>query len=290
TVDPSATSPDALRNVDTRYRSQAHFNPTARTVYLTLHTRVPPFDHVSVRRALNYAIDRRKVVALWGGPHTALVTCQVLPPNLGGYRRYCPYTLDPSSNGVWTAPDLAKARRLVAASGTRRMPIVMWARPTAFPGGAKIARYVASVLRDLGYRVRLQFIPANASAALGWRHRRQVGLNLQDWSADYPAASNFINNLLSCGSIRFIPATDGFNLAEFCDRRIDAQIKHALSLDESEPSAANALWAKIDHELVDQAPWVPLLNPQQFDFVSKRLGNYQYNPEWHGLGDQLWVR
>jgi YVTN family beta-propeller protein len=277
--DISSVPRSALRTLRTRYGSQAHFAPVARTVYLTLHTKVAPFDDVRVRHALNYAIDRGKVVSLWGGPDTAAPTCQVLPPNFPGYRRYCPYTLS-----------LTKARNLVAASGTKGMSIVFWARPAAFPGGRLIAEYVASVLRSLDYRVQIRFIPPNAPAYLGWSHRRQVALNLQDWTADYPIASNFINNLLSCGAIRFSAAAPTFNLSEFCDRPIDREIKQALSLEERDPSAADALWAKIDHQVVARAPWVPLLNPRAFDFVSRRVGNYQFNPQWHGLNDQMWVR
>ena len=40
---------------------------------------------------------------------------------------------------------------------------------------------------------------------------------------------------------------------------------------------------------VDQVPWVPLVNPKTFDFLSKRVGNYQYNPSLGILIDQLWV-
>ena len=286
--DLSTVPRSLLRGLHRQYGSQIQLNPLARTVYLALHTRVPPFNDVRVRRALNYAIDRRAVVRLWGGPDSAVPTCQVLPPNFPGYRRYCPYTLDPNSRGTWNRPDLAKAKRLVAASGTRGMSVLFWERGDAYPGGRRIAAYVASTLRSLGYRVRIRLIPVNAPADLGRHQRREVGLNMQDWFADYPAASNFVNNLLSCSSMR-VPVS-GFNLAEFCDRRIDAEIKRALSLDQTDPSAANALWANVDHDVVDQAPWVPLLNPQSFDFVSKRVGNYQYNPQWHGLGDQMWVR
>src|SRR5262249_34951622 len=154
-----------------------HLNPAARTVYLALNTKVPPFDDVRVRRALNYAVDRRRVVQLWGGPDSAVPTCQVLPPNFPGYRRYCPYQFN-----------LPKAKALVVASGTRGMSIVVWVRDDAYPGGRRIAAYVASVLRGLGYRVHVRFIPTNAPADLGWRHRGTVGLNLQDWFADFPAS------------------------------------------------------------------------------------------------------
>ena len=55
------------------------------------------------------------------------------------------------------------------------------------------------------------------------------------------------------------------------------------------PGAASALWARIDHELVDQAPWVPLYNPRELVVLSARVGNYQFDPNWNLLVDQLWV-
>lgn len=54
---------------------------------------------------------------------------------------------------------------------------------------------------------------------------------------------------------------------------------------------ANALWAQVDHRYVtDQAPWVPLWNPQSFVFLANRVGNYQFDPNQGVLVDLLWVR
>ena len=35
---------------------------------------------------------------------------------------------------------------------------------------------------------------------------------------------------------------------------------------------------------------VSLLTPSTIDFVSHRVGNYEYNPVWGALLDQMWVR
>ena len=56
------------------------------------------------------------------------------------------------------------------------------------------------------------------------------------------------------------------------------------------PAEANRLWARLDRELVDRAAWLPLVTPKTTDFVSKRVGNYQYHPLWGVLLDQLWVK
>jgi peptide/nickel transport system substrate-binding protein len=84
-------------------------------------------------------------------------------------------------------------------------------------------------------------------------------------------------------------AWGNWNDAEFCDPGIDAQMRHAAAAQITDPAAANALWARIDREITDQAPWLPFDNPQAIDIVSKRLGNYQHN-FLGAILDQFWVR
>ena len=64
----------------------------------------------------------------------------------------------------------------------------------------------------------------------------------------------------------------------------------ALAADETNSPAAARLWANADKQFTDQAPLVSLLTPSTIDFVSNRAGNYQYNPVWGALLDQMWVR
>ena len=52
-----------------------------------------------------------------------------------------------------------------------------------------------------------------------------------------------------------------------------------------------ALWQRIDREITDAAPWVPLIASKNVSVLSKRVGNYQYSPAAVAmLIDQLWVR
>ena len=55
-------------------------------------------------------------------------------------------------------------------------------------------------------------------------------------------------------------------------------------------AAANALWAKIDREVVDQAPAVFAFNPWDVNVFSARVGNFQHQPVLDVLLDQLWVQ
>jgi peptide/nickel transport system substrate-binding protein len=118
--------------------------------------------------------------------------------------------------------------------------------------------------------------------------RNRPQLSFFGWLQDFPAPQDFIQ-LFTCAS--FVPGNPGnVNVAEFCSRRIDAQVQQALALQAQGLAAASPRWATIDHELTDQAPWVPLFNPRDLTVLSARVGNYQFHPYWNLLIDQLWVR
>ena len=89
----------------------------------------------------------------------------------------------------------------------------------------------------------------------------------------------------------FMPdSTGNANLSEFCDPRLDGQIASALTAESNRSPEAAALWSQADRIVTDQTPVVPLAVPSTIDFVSSRVGNYQYSFEWGMLWDQLWVR
>ena len=55
-------------------------------------------------------------------------------------------------------------------------------------------------------------------------------------------------------------------------------------------SAAATLWARLDRQLTDLAIWLPTVTPNEVDFLSSRVRNYQYNPVWGAHIDQFWIR
>jgi peptide/nickel transport system substrate-binding protein len=263
--------PEQIDTIATRYPSRLRSTPSGETDFLSLNTRIPPFSNLDARRAVNYAVDRRAVLDLFGGSQYARPTCQALPPNFPGYEAYCPYTQG--------APDLGKARQLIARSGTAGMRVELVGADVR-PYDA-LARHMAGVLERLGYRVSTKLLPFEEWAvAVGDRHSNTEAA-MGAWRPDYPSPSGVIVPLFSC-------ARQG--LMAFCRRGIDTQMRRAQSLQLTDPRAANALWARIEREIVDQAPLVGLVNLKDVEFVSERLGNYQYHPMFSTLLDQLWVR
>jgi peptide/nickel transport system substrate-binding protein len=271
---------ELIREVTTRFTSQLHTTAGSETQFLQLNATLPPFDDVRVRRALNYAIDRNVVVRLWGGPAVATATCQVLPPGVLGFRRYCPYTKRPRANGRWSGPDLATARRLVRASGTSGDEVIVWGSFEDFAVQHKVLPYVVSVLRRLGFRARAHLVPSSYFQHAGPRAFRRIQMTPPDWADN--TAYNFFAPWLACDA--------ALNHHWFCDRTLDRAIGDAQNLESSDPRAAAARWAAVDRTVVDRAAWVPLVNPRTFDFLSAEVGSYQHHPVLGLIADQLTVR
>jgi peptide/nickel transport system substrate-binding protein len=262
-----------------RYPSQFHVHAEQATVLLFLNTTHVPFNDLRVRRAVNYAVDRAAISGSYGGPTYAPPTCQLRPPGTVGFRRYCPYTAAPSRTGEWKAPDLTRARRLVAASGTRGMKVTVWTYPGFWESAAEGA---VRALEQLGYRAsirRAAGLDAYIARATDEK-TRGVQAGMIGWYG-VPRTAASLLELLRC-----VPP----DLSFFCDERIDARIERGLEIQATDPDSARALWTGIERDIVDLAPWVPLFTPSHAHLVSKRVGNYQFNAESKLLFDQLWVR
>jgi YVTN family beta-propeller protein len=260
-------------------RLRPFVHPT--TDFMSLNTDAPPFDDVRVRRALNYAVDRKKIVELYGGPEFARATCQVLPPNFPGFRPYCPYTIDPSDDGAWTAPNLSRARELISDSGTAGMEVRVW-QIAGQRVSDELGDYFVDLLERLGYRASLRGLTdlERYFGALYGPDRPDIAF--EAWFADYPSASTFIVPLHSCEG-------EG-NSSGFCDPQIDRLAERAAELQVTDQEFSRRLWARVEARIVDQAPWIPLVNPRLVALVSERVGNDQYHPLWNLLMEQVWVR
>jgi YVTN family beta-propeller protein len=278
-------SPD-LRSLPVQYPARVHFGLKLGTEYAFLNTRLPPFTSIKARQAVNYAIDRARILQFFHYVSgQAAAACQMLPADFPGHQGYCPYTTG-AGDGAWHGPDLEKAQQLVTESGTTNMPVTVWISddpPTYKAAGS----YLVGLLNDLGYRARLHTVSWDQYHDAIYNPRLNIQVGIWGWGADYPAPSTFFDPMLSCQSADQ-PGTQ--NMARFCHPQVDALASQALAAQATDPAAARRLWAQADHIVTDQAPYVPVDNKSLAGFVSSRLGNFQMSPVYGLLVDQMWVR
>ena len=276
---------DRLAEIGSTYADQVFLTPLTAWWYAPMNTNLAPFDNVKARQAVNYAIDRNAMVNLFGGPVLATPVCQVLPPGFPGHEPYCPYTKDPGT--TWSAPDLDKAKALVEESGTKGQKVTIIAEDTTV--SKAIGTYLQSVLTEIGYEAEVKPISPNIQFTYIQNTNNQVQISITQWYQDYPAASDFLNILFGCSS--FTPGSDSsINIAGFCDKDIQAKMDEALLLGVTDPEAANKMWAEIDRAVTDAAPMAALFTPKHVDFVSKRVGNFQFNSQFYWMVSQSWVQ
>ena len=276
---------DRLAEIGTQNADQVHVNALTAFWYAPLNVNLAPFDDVRVRQALNYAVDRDALVGIFGGPVLAQPVCQILPPGFPGHEDFCTYTRDPGT--TWSAPDMDKARALVDESGTKGQKVTVITEDTVV--SRDVGTYLASVLSDLGYDASVKAISANIQFTYIQNTNNNVQISVSQWYQDYPAASNFLNVLLSCAS--FHPGSDAsVNISGFCDKDLDAQMQAAMKQSIADPKGADVEWAKIDKAMMDKAPVVPLFTPKHVDFVSKRLGNFVFSNQSQWQMSQAWVQ
>jgi len=270
-----------------RFPAQVHVNPLPDILYTAFNTRVAPFNDPRVRRAFSLAADRGSFVTMLGGPDLAAPTCQILPPGIPGYQPYCPFTTDDSPSGAWVGPDLAAARQLVAASGTRGMRVTVWSDD--FAPDPTTGAFTVSVLRELGYQATLHIATPQAMQAVN-DSRRQIQATDGNWYADYPSASDFFDQFFRCSAFRLDDPAATRNGSFFCAPAIDKLINLADAQQATNPAQAAATWATVDQAVTFAAPWVPLAVLNNVDFLSARMSNYQYNLFFGILLDQLHIR
>ena len=279
-----APPPDRLGELSTRYASQVHVNPLLAIYYLAMNVNLAPFDNAKARQAVDYAIDRKALVGLWGGPNLAGPLCQILPVGMVGHEDYCSYTLNPGTK--WTAPDMPKAMRLMEESGTKAAEVTLITSDRS--NNKAIATYMQSVLTDLGYKVSVKPISFNIQFTYIQNTNNKVQISLTDWYQDYPSPADFLDVLFGCGS--FHPGSDSsVNISGFCDKKVDADIKAAEAKAVTDPDAAAKLWAAVDREVTDAAPVAPLFQPKEAEITSKRLGSFVFSQQIHFIFSQAWV-
>jgi peptide/nickel transport system substrate-binding protein len=193
--------------------------------------------------------------------------------------------LSPGAAGVWTAADLAKARRLIRQSHRKGATVTVW----GFHAVDDATREIASTLNRIGLRARPKLVSIDEMFTRAGNSRSGVQISVGGWGADYPTPLGFLFNIFDCRA--FVPASDyNSNFSEFCDRRVQSAMGRALAAEQSDAGASAPLWARVDRMITDAAPAATFATQRTLAIVSKRVQNYQFHPQWGPLLSQISLR
>ncbi|MGN6551458.1 MAG: ABC transporter substrate-binding protein [Pararhizobium sp.] len=227
------------------------------TSYITLNTTMKPFDNVKVRKAVNMAINKRRVIQIING--RAEPAKEVLPPLMPGYdKSYEGYQFDP-----------AAAKKLLADAGyPNGFETQLYVYNT--DPNPRIAQAIQRDLQEIGIKADIKSLAqANVIAAGGSKDGApMIWSGGMAWIDDYPDPSDFYWPILSCTGAE----EGGWNWAKYCNKTLDAEASKADAIaDPSRQDERNKMWSGIFDKVMADAPWVPVFHEKRYTIKSDRM-------------------
>jgi peptide/nickel transport system substrate-binding protein len=244
---------DRLSEVQTKYKDQLRLYTPANTYYFAMNTRVPPFNKLQAREAINYAIDRGAMVRLFGG--LGVTTQNFLPPTYPQYKKITHYT-----------HDLAKAKQLVQQSGTAGMKVTVWGLNEA--PSQPTTEYVADVLNKIGWKATPKLLAHDVYFTTIGNQATKAQIMYTDWYQDYPHPLDWFDVLLNGNRIT---QTHNNNVGNADFPAANATIEK-LKKEPKLNSTINSQWAQLDNDyVVKYSAVAPYLNIEGTDFFGKNV-------------------
>ena len=224
---------------DPALQERTLLSPTPSANRLTINTQ--RVTDLSVRQALNYAIDRDGLVKALGGETVASPTTTLMPPGTLGYRQYDAYPAGPNGN-------IDKAKELLAG---RTPELVLGAADDS--SGQEVATQLKANLEKAGFTITVKSIPADSKLDETKKKDNPWDLYVDSWAADWPSGAAILPVLFDGRTIR----ADGNSNSSFVNSdAVNAEFDRILALD---PDQQTSEWAAVDEQIMTElAPAVPL--------------------------------
>jgi ABC-type oligopeptide transport system substrate-binding subunit len=243
-------------------KGQFHVRPRLNTFYFAFNNDRPIFKgNLRLRRAINFAIDRKAILAQ-NGYLAGKRTDQVLPPGMAGFKDADLYPLK--------APNL-KAARKWAQGATRGGKLVYYAFNTS--AAAAISQIFAFNVKQIGLETEVsQFAGSVLPEKVGTRGE-PFDVALLGWTADYADPYTFIDVLLNGKNIR---SSHNSNVSYFNSPSFNRKLDAAARTGGAERYSS---YGNLDVDISKNgAPWAAYSNFNTRIFVSERVGCFTTSP------------
>jgi peptide/nickel transport system substrate-binding protein len=262
---PPPEFPRVMR--EARYQPLLRHVTTMRTQYVGMNCRIAPFTDRRVRQALNFAVNKEKLLRLIN--NRGVIAKGFLPPNIPGYNP------DVAGYGF----DAQRARQLLTEAGYGAgFDTTLWARWDDTT--SRLAQSVQQDLAEVGVRAQIK--------AIAWgpfleavRSPDLVPLFFLGWEADFPDPSNFLEVLLHS---KYIGTNNDTN---YSNPEVDGLLDQAAHTTDS--AARFALLRAVEVRASADAPWVFLYHPVSYAVVNPRVRGFQLHPLRPARFERVWL-
>lgn len=236
-----------------RRKGQTVVTPTTGTRYISLNTKVAPFDDIYVRRAVSAAIDRTVLRRTAGGRSAGKLATHLLPPGIYGFE-----AAGGDKGPGYDFVSSPRANLKVATSYLRKAgyPRGRFEGPSIFavadsdPSARRTVEAIRSQLKRIGIKLRLRTVP-HLTMLQKYCQVPAAGVAICPSlarRADFFSAQAMIDPLFNG---RSIAPSGNLNTAQVRNRQLDVKIEEAKMI--IDPVGAGEAWAELDKEITRQS-------------------------------------
>src|SRR5690606_39199451 len=210
-----------------------------------------------LRHAINYGIDKPKMVKYMMNGMATAAEGGFIPKGLPGFNDNQQYTYQPQ-----------KARELIKAYQNEKgkLPIIQL---TTVQEYADICEYIQAQMAKIGLNIEINVVPGptmcDGKATGKFQYFRA------NWGADYPDAENFLSLYYSKN---FAP--EGPNYSHYKNEKFDQLYINSFKV--SENLKREKIYRKMDSLMMQSAPIVPLFYDQTSIFLQKNVKGFTMSP------------
>jgi oligopeptide transport system substrate-binding protein len=219
-----------------------------------------PLRLKKVRQAINYAIDKSKLIKYLRNSVGIPATSGFVPMGMPGFDSTI-------VKGYHYEPK--KAARLLKEAGFpngKGMPVVTLSTSTTYKD---LIEFIQGELSNLGMKVKVDVSP---SASLrDMMSKNEVNFFRGSWIADYPDGENYLAVFYSKNKVPFGPNYTGYFNDEF-DKLFEQ------SYYESSAEKRYILYRKMDNMIIENASVVPIYYDQAVVMLQNNISGYPMNP------------
>ena len=254
--------PIQVKNAKSYKNIITYSEPGSNIAYLSMNTLKKPFDNPEVRRAINLAIDKKRLLKIVYD-NNAITAKNPIPPNMWSY----------NDNIVEIQHSPENARRILKEQGFNEgFNMDLWAmsvQRTYNPNARKMAELIQKDLEKVGIKVNIisyEFGTFLEKTKNGEHHAALLG-----WIGDNGDPDNFFSSLLSCAATH-----SGSNASFWCDQSFEELIVQARKITAQEQRSQ--LYKKAQVIFNRELPWVPIAHAKQFVLANKRVIDFSLMP------------
>ena len=219
-----------------------------------------PLRFKKVRQAINYAIDRAKLIKYLRNSIGIPATSGFIPKGMPGFDSV-------KVKGYDYNPTLA-AKLLVEAGfpNGKGMPEIKLSTSTTYKD---LIEFIQGELNNIGIKAKVDVSPSASLRDL--MSKNEVSFFRGSWIADYPDGENYLSVFYSKNKVPLGPNYTGYFNKEF-DQLFDRAYY------ENDNQKRFALYQKMDNMVLEHASVVPILYDQSVVMLQNNISGYKVNP------------